>query len=216
MHDGALAWSESGDAPVGDGWRALVESRRASSLLSDPARLPAFAAERGDVSIDDDGLAQKLEGDSCPCEGGGQIRELGRPGHLRRDEQWPDDDCKRGSGVGVHGYSYLVIECSADAPSPELMARGPDGREHLVRRVRNACEDDRPTFIATDGKRVFGVVGRELLRIEDTRATPIGRAPTGVIAMAVGRKGIFVVRGNRLWRFGSDGWTPVELVEDGC
>jgi hypothetical protein len=216
--DGELVWSGSGDGVMSDGWRALVESRRASPSLREPDQLPAFARELGDISIDDEGGAQKLEGDSCPCEGGGQIRELGHVGKMRIDKHWPDDDCKIGSGVGVHGWSYLVPSCWSDAPVPELLARGPDGIERSVRRVPGACEEPRTILLGSDGKRVFGVVGRELLRIEDARATVVGRALPGAEALAVGRAGIFVIRGRALWRWSQklENWTRVELPEDGC
>jgi hypothetical protein len=215
-HAGELTWSEEEGDAIRDGWRALVESRRASKALQNPSKLPAFAGELGDLSIDDEGLAQKLEGDSCPCEGGGQIRELGRAGNMKRDTKWPDDDCKQGSGVGVRGWSYLLPECRGDSPPPELMARGPDGVEHPVRVAAGAC-NNQPTLIASNGREVVGMIGRELWRLDGARAQVIGRALKGATGLAIGKKGRpWAIRGAELWRWNGTAWDKIELVEDDC
>jgi hypothetical protein len=215
-HAGDLTWSDEEGDDLRDGWRALVESRRASKALQDPSKLPTFAGELGEILIDDDGLAQKLEGDSCPCEGGGQIRELGRPGKMKRDDKWPDDDCKQGSGVGVRGWSYLLPECRGDSPPPELMARGPDGLEHTVRLAAGAC-NNAPTLTASNGREVVGMIGRELWRLDGPRAQVIGRALKGATGLALGKKGrIWAIRGAELWRWNGSAWEQIELTEDDC
>jgi hypothetical protein len=197
---GAPALTRDGRLVIGpddgsDHWRARV-----AAATADVGPALSNDDEWGDIVIED-GHSQRLWGDPCPCEGGGQERFVDG----KRDEKFNDDYCPHGYGVGARGWAYWEPECHG--PST-IVARGPRGEE-VVHDLGGECRVDTNFLVATDGHETYAL-GRALWKLDGPRIKKIGASLVGATQLAASGDTLWAVRNGAVWCWRpSLGWRPV-------
>jgi hypothetical protein len=181
-----------GPADGSDGWRARVAASTADlgpALSNDD--------EWGDIVVED-GHSQRLWGDPCPCEGGGQERFVDG----KRDEKFNDDYCPLGYGAGARGWAYWMPECHGP---PAIVARGPRGEE-VVRDLDGECRTGESFVVGSDGRDSYAL-GRVLWKLDGAHIRRVGAALEGAQQIAVAGDFVWALRGRSVWRWSArSGW----------
>lgn len=200
---GAPALTRDGRLVIGptdasDGWRARV-----AAATADVGPALANDDEWGEVVVED-GHSQRLWGDPCPCEGGGQSRFVDG----KRDEKFNDDYCPLGYGAGARGWTYWMPECHGP---PAIVARGPRGDE-TVHDLGGECRVGETFVVGTDGRDTFAL-GRALWKLDGPRVRKVGAPLDGVSQIAVAGDVIYALRGGAIWRWSARaGWKPTAAI----
>jgi hypothetical protein len=181
-----------------DHWRARV-----AAATADVGPVLANDDEWGEIVVED-GHSQRLWGDPCPCEGGGQNRFVDG----KRDEKFNDDYCPLGYGVGARGWAYWMPECSGP---PAIVARSPRG-DDVVHDLGGECRTGETFVVGTDGRDSYAL-GRALWKLDGPRVHKVGAALDGVSQIAVGGEVVYALRGGAVWRWSARaGWKATAAV----